>query len=98
MKRYKPVKKDMIMVKWRDAATLAQWVDGDSHEEARTMECVTVGLFVQRKNGDLKVALNMTEDGQFGDIIAIPYSQVTELYKLVGEEKDDEKPKKKKDI
>lgn len=84
--KYRPKKNDMVLVKWKDAATLAKWVDTDSHAEARTMQCITVGLFVEKKRGDLKVALSMTEDGQYGDILSIPNSQVSEIYKLKGDE------------
>lgn len=86
MKKYKPKKNDMIMVKWRDAATTARWVEQGEQAEATTISCMTVGIFVERKRGDIKIALSYSEVGHYGDILAIPFSQVTEIYKLIGDE------------
>ena len=86
MKKYKPQKNDMVLVKWRDAATTARWVDPAEHADASTVSCMSVGLFVERKRGDLKIALSLSESGDYGDILAIPFSQVTEIFKLIGDE------------
>lgn len=72
----------MIQVKWNDAATLPHWIDSTERKDASTVDVMTVGIFVERKRGMIKVALNLNSEGQHGDIIAIPYSQVIEINKL----------------
>ena len=92
MKKYKPKKNDMVLIKWKDAATTARWVDPAEHADASTVSCMSVGIFVERRRGDIKVALSYSESGDYGDILAIPFSQVTEIYKLIGDEGEEELP------
>lgn len=80
--KYKPLANDMIQVKWRDAATLPRWVEQKDRADAGVVEVLTVGIFVERKKGAIKVALSLNSEGQHGDIISIPYSQVLEVHKL----------------
>lgn len=89
--KYKPKKNDMVLVKWKDASTVARWVEDMDVEDTAAAKCMSVGIFVERKKGDIKIALSLNEAGHYGDVLSIPASQVVEIFKLVGEEKPIEK-------
>lgn len=84
MKKYRPKKKDIILVEWKDAATHAEWIDGDNGatEEVKCTDCKTAGFFVGNKGGGFKVALSLSSDNDYGDILVIPSKQITAIYKL----------------
>lgn len=94
MAKYKPKKNDMVLVKWKDASTVASWVENMETADTAAAKCMSVGIFVERKKGDIKIALSLNEVGHYGDVLSIPASQVLEIFKLVGEEKPEEKENK----
>ncbi len=86
VKKYRPKKNDMVLVRWKDASTLAVWVENMATTDTASAKCMSVGIFVERKKGDIKIALSLNEAGHYGDVLSIPASQVIEIYKLIGEE------------
>jgi hypothetical protein len=65
-----------VVVRWRDAAFNKGWKEA---HEATLVDCWTSGFLIHRDKKVVKVALSMSDEGMYGEVMVIPKSEVTSM-------------------
>lgn len=77
-----------VIVTWVDSCSASggPWMDRESAEEMKPLECVTIGFVVQETTDYITLASSATKDGQVAGDMCIPQACITAVEEVWSDE------------